>query len=393
MIRSIASLRYMRHLKLSLKRFGVILNISSQVKDRRKGSKGNTTREQGQGQRYAEYGPEVNAELQGNVFYKINEKPPKFIIAYNQTRKLIEARLKATDSKQLVNGETEDVKFKYLTHNKTFLTCIPTKIIRHKNPLAFLDITAKYTMSFIDAAGEHVTFRHKTLSEILGGLRDLGYVLQNDGAEGALGAMIQAYKETKIIEDNEDVDYTGFFVINETIFASNIEIKEPSNTNTNLADSLKFIEELARYYNGRLDLLATSIIWAMAAPLSFILKEIGSFLKWLHFWGFPNSSKSSTGKIILAIDRHHIDSKYVLNISNIDTIARLGEAIGKTTFPKLVDEVAFSETLKFMINQLKSAIENRILRSKFMSSKSGSCYRHTGAISLYYDIKSTAAIL
>jgi hypothetical protein len=36
---------------------------------------------------YAEYGPEVNAELQGNIFYRINEKPPKFIIAYNQTKK------------------------------------------------------------------------------------------------------------------------------------------------------------------------------------------------------------------------------------------------------------------------------------------------------------------
>lgn len=120
-----------------------------------------------------------------------------------------------------------------------------------------------------------------------------------------------------------------------------------------------------------LDLLSTSIIWGVVAPISFILKSIGSFLKWLHFWGFTNASKSSTGKIILAIDGHHNDSRYVLNISNIDTIARLGEAIGKTTFPKLVDEVAFGETLKFMINQLKSAIENKILRTKFMSSKSG----------------------
>jgi hypothetical protein len=61
-------------------------------------------------------------------------------------------------------------------------------------------------MSFIDAAGEHVAFRHKTLGEILGGLRDVGYILQNDGAEGALGAMIQSFKENKLIEDNEDVD-------------------------------------------------------------------------------------------------------------------------------------------------------------------------------------------
>lgn len=89
---------------------------------------------------YAEYGPEINAELEGNTFYRINEKPPKFIIAYHQTKKLIEAALKTSETERLVNGQKESVKLKYLTHTKTYLTCIPIKIVRHKNPLSFLDI-------------------------------------------------------------------------------------------------------------------------------------------------------------------------------------------------------------------------------------------------------------
>ena len=114
-----------------------------------------------------------------------------------------------------------------LVHNKTYLTCIPVKIVRHKNPLTFLESAAKYTISFVDAAGEHYTFSHKTLSEILSNLRDLGYVL-TDGAEGALGTMVQAYKESKQIEDNEDMDYIGFFTDKDNkIIASNIEINEP----------------------------------------------------------------------------------------------------------------------------------------------------------------------
>jgi hypothetical protein len=40
-----------------------------------RGSAREKSREQGQG-RYTEYGPDVSAELEGNVFYKINEKPP-----------------------------------------------------------------------------------------------------------------------------------------------------------------------------------------------------------------------------------------------------------------------------------------------------------------------------
>ena len=59
----------------------------------------------------------------------------------------------------------------------------------------------------------------------------------------------------------------------------------------------------------------------------------------MDFYGFPNATKSNTGKIILGIDGHHDDPDYLLNISRIDTIARLGDILSHTTFPKLVDEV------------------------------------------------------
>jgi hypothetical protein len=115
-----------------------------------------------------------------------------------------------------------------------------------------------------------------------------------------------------------------------------------------------------------LDLLATSIVWGMVAPISFVFKSNVNYLVWLHFWGSPNATKSNTGIIILAIDGHHKDDKFIRNISNIDTIARLGEEIDKTTFPKLVDEVDLNdERYRTLINQIKSAITSKILRSKF----------------------------
>jgi hypothetical protein len=87
---------------------------------------------------------------------------------------------------------------------------------------------------------------------------------------------------------------------------------------------------------------------------------------WLHFWGSPNATKSNTGIIILALDGHHKGDRFIRNISNIDTIARLGEEIGKTTFPKLVDEVDLNDDkYRTLINQIKSAISSKILRSKF----------------------------
>ena len=306
-------------------------------------------------------------ELAGNVYYQINEKLEKYIIAYKQKKQLIETTAKASE-KEI--GDKKIIEYS-LIHNKTYLTCIPVKIVRHKNPLTFLDMTAKYTISFVDAAGEHYVVAHKTLSEILSHLRDLGYVL-TDGAEGALGAMVQAYKERGTIEDNEDMDYIAFFTDKDNkIIASNIQINKPNITE--LVDALTFLEECKQYYGNRLDLLATSIVWGMVAPIVFMLKTNNYFLKWLHFYGFPNATKSNTGKIILAIDGHHDDPKYLLNISRIDTIARLGDTVSHTTFPKLVDEVDLNgERISWLVNAIKSAIEDRIVRSKFPTNRATS---------------------
>jgi hypothetical protein len=308
-------------------------------------------------------------ELSGNVYYQINVKPPKFIIALNENKQLVEVSIKTYTRE--VGGNEKLVQ--YLIYNKTYLTCIPTKIVRHKNPLTFLDQAAKYTMTFVDAAGEQYTFSHKTLTEIMSGLRDLGYVF-GDGAEGALGTMVQAFKENKLIEDNEDMDFIGFFVVgkdkDKEIIASNIEIKEVVITHL-LEDALKFIEELVPYYQERLDLLSTLIAWFLVAPAIFMLKTNNYFLKWLHFYGVPNSTKSNSGKIGLAIDGHQDDPDFILNISRIDTIARFGDVVSHSTFPKLVDEADLNGIDKaWLVNALKSAIEGKVARSKFMSNRS-----------------------
>jgi hypothetical protein len=81
--------------------------------------------------------------------------------------------------------------------------------------------------------------RHKTLSEIIAGLRDNGYV-QSDGAEGALGRMILAFTKNKMLVENYDLEYLeyiGFFFddVNKKIIASNLEIKNEIQTRSHRA--------------------------------------------------------------------------------------------------------------------------------------------------------------
>lgn len=55
---------------------------------------------------------------------------------------------------------------------------------------------------------------------------------------------------------------------------------------------------------------------------------------------------------------------------SIDTVARLGDTISKSTFPKLVDEVDLTSVyMKDIINYMKTAIESKIFRTKFINSR------------------------
>ena len=308
------------------------------------------------------------SELTGNKFYQTSNKPDKFIVASKQLKQLVE--MVASEVKIKVDGMT--VTQYQLLHTRTFLMCIPIKITRHKNPLTFLDISDKYSISFVDPAGEPCIQKHKTLSEILSNLRDLGYVM-GDGAEGALSAMVQAYKESYDIVNDEELDYEGFFINKDNqIFTSKVKIKEP--VVDEVKDALQFIEELKPHYEGRLDLLSTLMSWGMIAPAIFMIKKTdGYFLKWLDLFGVSYALKTTSGRIVLAFDGHHDDLKYHKKYSSMDSIPKFGNLVSKTTFPIVVDEVNLISADKYnskdgLIDTIKLSIEGQIARSRFKSS-------------------------
>lgn len=306
------------------------------------------------------------ADMPGCVSYQINSNPDKFIVS-TPDNKLVETIHKYEDS-----HENPKEKVCKVYNTKTFLCCKPVRIIKHRNPGPFLETVQKYTMVFKGSEPSgNFTLKQKSLSEIVARLKETD-ALCDKNIDNALIAQTKGFEQRGLLEVNDDMDYIGFFLDgNDKILSSGIEVKNEIRK-ADLLDALNFIEESKRYYDGRLDLLATSIKWGMVAPISFILKCKGKILKWLHFWGFSNASKSTTAKYILAIDGNHNNDAYVRNISNIDTIARLGDTIGKSTFPKLVDEVNLSgsDNTKYLINQFKSAIDHKILRSKFQTNRS-----------------------
>ena len=85
-------------------------------------------------------------QITNNIHYQITKQPPKYVVAYKETKQVVEVTIRS--KKQNDWTKTIDTKEKYLFENTAFLACIPVKIVRHKNPLAFLQTIQKYTMTF-----------------------------------------------------------------------------------------------------------------------------------------------------------------------------------------------------------------------------------------------------
>ena len=99
----------------------------------------------------------------------------------------------------------------------------------------------------------------------------------------------------------------------------------------------------------------------MVAPIIFILKTTDYYLEDLYFYGASNALKTTDGRIILAIDRHHDDPNYALKFTHIDTVPRFGNKISKSTFPILIDEIDLNnpnrdKDKERLINAIKIAL-------------------------------------
>ena len=183
--------------------------------------------------------------------------------------------------------------------SKTFTACKPVRIIKHKNPLCFLELQQRYTMEFRGSEQSgNFTVKHKTLSEIVAELKN-GNALSERGIDVAITAQIKGFEKAGRLEVNDDINYTGFFPSedNNHIIPSNVDIVDVDSQK--LKDALEYINGLAKAgYQNRLDLLAHSIKFGVIAPCSFVFKVIRApILEWMHLYGKPNASKSTSGRI------------------------------------------------------------------------------------------------
>jgi hypothetical protein len=196
-------------------------------------------------------------------------------------------------------------------------------------------------------------------------------LIKRAAAMDALTAIISAYERDDKAIINENITTPGYYFIDGKLVS--YEITQHINKypeQNEILQCVNLLDELSQKYKNK-DIFPTVIKWTVCAPFSFILKGNDNWMPWLQPYGITRSGKSTLGIIALAIWRKHksADKKdHQLEFNNIDSVARFGNAIGKSTYPVLVNEVGAltNERYYFIVEMIKHAVENQTARGKFV---------------------------
>ena len=112
--------------------------------------------------------------------------------------------------------------------------------------------------------------------------------------------------------------------------------------------------------------------WSVIAPFDYVLKQIHKkWMKWLYPYGWSNTGKSTLGeKICCCIWNRYDNEDAIIPFTAADTVARLGEALSKSTYPVVINEVAQlndEHRNKGLVEMFKTAITDRIARKKYVN--------------------------
>jgi hypothetical protein len=316
----------------------------------------------------------ILAQLNSHIYAVVSSNPPVMYVAHRGKRKIIKAIVKfvtetaANNDKQ--NQEHKIIK-QLLLWKQQLILAIPVKVVINDSPI---DENKTYQVTFISRSKEPFTIGPGSISYIVEELTNRGKVLKKVEAADALTAILNRYEELGLAEVNQSVTQAGYYYINgrfETREVTQLLDKDPDPNK--ILECTDFLDELSTKWQNK-DIFSTVIKWTTLAPFNFIFKAHDKWLRNIHSYGWSSSGKTSLGKIALAIWRLHTNvlrKDYHLRFSNIDTPARFGSIISRSTYPKVINEAGglLDRFNRSLLDLIKGAIESPYVRGKFFEGK------------------------
>ena len=307
----------------------------------------------------------IKYQLEDNVFGIINYNPLQFIIAHKQRKQVVNAFIKKSVKEYPDNPFKNEMRS--ITLSKIIIDAIPLVITRHIDPLGFSSIP-KYTIKFVSSSNIEFTIKEKTIDEIIGELRERALVVIEYKAFEALSIIIHAFEKSGKMKINNDIGKPGFYLVKDTITSAD---SFPIPTKEEIIQCIDTLEIL-QFKHKKKEVFPTILKWSIVAPFDFVLKQKNNIhMPWLFLNGFPNTGKTTSSNLGNAIYDHYFNENYNIPFTNVDTPAKLGESLSKSTYPLVINEAGslsdeFNRFNKNLTEMLKTSITDKVARSKFV---------------------------
>jgi len=237
----------------------------------------------------------------------------------------------------------------------------PTSVTVYVNPIGGV---TKYEVVWEAATRpKPLVFGPALLEEVVDRLRAEGLVLSSRLVSDVLAAVIEGFIRKGKALIKTEIESPGFYLIDNKLVVVKVDVREPSKEE--LREALELLNELAEvWYKHVIARFSTAIKWGIVAPFSYCYKQKGKWIPWMYLYGTPNAGKTSLGEIILKM--WGLDSEHIRPGSSIDSPARLGYVVSKSTFPVVIIEPGGALSREDVVEMVKSSIEKPIARGKYV---------------------------
>ena len=297
-------------------------------------------------------------------------------VAHAKRRKIIKAVVNfstetttRTDNNKLKQQDKKQIQSLLWKHR--LINAIPIKVIINDSPI---DENKTYQITFIGRSKKPFTIGPCSINSVIDKLDSDGKVVRKLEATDALKAILQRYEELGLAEINESVTTQGYYYINDRFEIREVKQildREPDPNEMRACADL--LDELSEKWHNK-DIFPTVIKWAVLSPFNYILKTKDKWIRNIYEHGWSSSGKNSLGKIALALWRLHTNAlkkDFQIGMGNIDTAARFGSVISRSTYPKMISEVgALAEKYnRPLVELIKSAVDCPYVRGKYLEGR------------------------
>ncbi|MEM4924882.1 MAG: hypothetical protein QXV81_09480 [Ignisphaera sp.] len=248
-----------------------------------------------------------------------------------------------------------------LVYRERIAVVAPTRVVVYSSPIGGI---TKYEVTVEGATLQRpLTIGPALVDEIADRLALEGLVYHRKLLVDVLSAIVQAFIRKGKAEVKTEIESPGFYIVQGKVVSVKYSVE--SVDTEKLKQALELLNELGEtWFKHIQDKFATVIKWGAISPFGYILKQRGKWIPWLYLYGDSATGKTTLGRIVLKM--WGLDSRYEKTGASVDTVPRLGYVLSMSTFPVLINEPGNALAREDVVEAIKNAIDNAIVRGKYV---------------------------